>query len=387
VEKRHMKQVFAISTISIVLFWALTNYQTVGVLLAWFFSIVSPLIAGGAIAFILTVPVRSLERRVFTRGKAGIRRVLAMLLTFILVLLVFALLLLIVIPELVTAIEQLSISLPQFIDSVRAFGESLGERYPDLGFWLEELDISWNQAKTNILDFLKKSSASLIGSTVGVASSVISGVVNFVLALVFAIYMLARKEQLTRQAKRILSAYLPKNYTERIVHAGKLINTTFSNFVSGVVFEAVILGLMFLVAMLIFRFPFAVLVSALVAVLALIPIVGAFIAAVVGMFLMLVTSPVQALWFLVLFLVLQQIEGNIIYPRIVGDSIGLPALWVLAAVMVGGKLFGILGMLAGVPFAAVVYVLIRESVSQRLKGNQVHVNTTEPELRENESSR
>ncbi|HLW22697.1 MAG TPA: AI-2E family transporter, partial [Sphaerochaetaceae bacterium] len=283
------------------------------------------------------------------------------------VLLVFSLLLLIVIPELVSAIEQLSANLPGLIDSVRSLGESLGERFPDLGFWLEELNISWPNVKSDVLDFLKRSSSTLVGSTVGMATNFINGIVNFILGLVFAVYMLARKEQLARQVKRLLSAYLSDNRVKRLLHAGRVVDTTFSNFVSGEVIEATILGFMFLVSMLIFRFPYAVLVSALVGVLALIPIVGAFIAATIGILLMLVTSPMQALWFLVLFLVLQQIEGNFVYPRIVGDSIGLPALWVLAAVMIGGNLFGILGMLVGVPVAAVLYVLLREAVASRLE--------------------
>lgn len=370
-EKSLVKKILIISAASIVLYWALVNHTILISLGRRMLSVVGPLIAGGAIAFILNVPVRALEKRVFTKGKSGVRRVLSIILTFLLVLIVVALLLLIVIPELVVAIEQLATSFPSFIDSTRAWGESLGERLPELGFWLEELDISWGNMKSEILDFLKRSSTALVGSTVGLASSVISGVVNFILGLVFSVYMLARKEQLARQFKRLLFAYVEQEKGKKIVHAAHLVNTTFSKFVAGACTEAVILGLMFLVSMLIFRFPYAVLVAALVSVSALIPIVGAFIAAIVGALLMLVSNPMQALWFLVLFLVLQQIEGNLIYPRVVGDSIGLPALWVLAAVMVGGNLFGVLGMLAGVPFAAVVYVLVRESVGERLARKKV----------------
>lgn len=370
-EKSLVKKILAISVASIILYWALVNHTILISLGRRLLSVVGPLIAGGAIAFILNVPVRALEKRVFTKGKSGVRRVLSIILTFLLVLIVVALLLLIVIPELVVAIEQLATSFPSFIDSVRTWGDSLGERLPELGFWLEELDISWGNMKSEILDFLKRSSTALVGSTVGLASSVISGVVNFILGLVFSVYMLARKEQLARQFKRLFFAYVEQEKGKQIVHAAHLVNTTFSKFVAGACTEAVILGLMFLVSMLIFRFPYAVLVAALVSVSALIPIVGAFIAAIVGALLMLVSNPMQALWFLVLFLVLQQIEGNLIYPRVVGDSIGLPALWVLAAVMVGGNLFGVLGMLAGVPFAAVVYVLVRESVGERLARKKV----------------
>ena len=366
VDKALMKRILSLMVIGIVLYWALTNHTTVLIMIRRTFSVLSPLIAGGAIAFILNVPMRSLERRVFRRGKPGLRRSFSIILTFLLVVLVLSLVLLIVIPELVSAIESLGTSIPTFLDNMKVYGDSLAERYPDIGFWLSELDISWNTMKTDVLDFLKRSSATLVGSTVGLATGLVNGVVKFILGLVFSVYMLARKEHLTRQFKRLLSAYISEERVGRILHAGDLVNSTFSRFVAGACTEAVILGLMFLVTMLVFQFPYAVLVAALVSVSALIPIVGAFIAALVGMLLMLVSDPMQAVWFLVLFLVLQQIEGNLIYPRVVGDSIGLPALWVLAAVMIGGSLFGVLGMLAGVPFAAVIYVLIRESVTQRL---------------------
>lgn len=364
-ETPKMRRLFLLMASGIVLYWALFNHEVFGALVGKAFAIISPLIAGASIAFILNVPVRSLERRVFTKGKPSVRRILSILLTFLLVLLVLALILLIVIPELVVAIESLGAGIPGFIDSITLFGESLGERYPDLGFWLGELDISWNAVKSNLVGFLKDSSATLVSSTVGMAGSLVNGLVNFVLALVFSVYMLARKEQLSRQFRTVLFAYVPKRFAHQTIHAGHLANTTFSRFVTGACTEAVILGLMFLVTMLLFRFPYAVLVAALVSISALIPIVGAFIAAIVGMLLMVVSDPMQALWFLVLFLVLQQIEGNLIYPRVVGDSIGLPALWVLAAVMIGGNLFGVVGMLVGVPFAAVFYVLLREAVASR----------------------
>jgi predicted PurR-regulated permease PerM len=366
VDKRLMRQILAIVISSVVLFWALMHYTVVGAALKKALSVLSPLIVGAVIAFVLNVPVRALERRIFTKGKAGLRRFLSLVVTAFLVLLVLALLLLIVIPELIVAIEQLSAGLPSLIDSIRSYGENIGERFPDIGFWLEELNISWTNVKTDVIEFLKKWSSSLISSTVGVASRTISGIVNFILSLVFSVYMLSRKEQLSRQFRRLLHAYIREDRARQVLHVLHIIDDTFSRFVTGAVTEAGILGLMFLIAMLIFQFPYAVLVSALVAVLALIPIVGAFIAAGIGILLMLVNSPMQALWFLILFLVLQQIEGNLVYPRVVGDSIGLPALWVLAAVLVGGSLFGILGMLAGVPAAAVIYVLIREAIAHRL---------------------
>jgi predicted PurR-regulated permease PerM len=366
VDKVMARRVFFLMAGGIFLCWALFNHELFFSVTGKAFSVISPLLAGGAIAFILNVPVRSIERRIVRKGKAGFRRVIAISLAFLLVLLVFALLLLIVIPELVSAIERLAAVLPGLLDSMKLFVTSLGERYPDLGFWLGELEVTWANMKTDVIGLLKQGSAAVVGSTMSLATRLVNGVVDFVLAMVFSIYMLARKEQLSRQSGRILFAYVPEHVAKAIVRAGHLVNKTFSNFVTGALTEAVILGSMFLVTMLIFRFPYAVLVSSLVSIASLIPIVGAFIAALVGMLLMVVSDPMQALWFLVLFLVLQQIEGNLIYPRVVGESVGLGALWVLAAVMIGGSLFGVIGMLLGVPVAAVIHVLSTEMIARRL---------------------
>ena len=361
-----MRRVWILTSGSIVLLWALFNHSLFLSWLSRFFSIISPLVAGGAIAFVLNVPVRAIERKIIRKGRPSLRRSLSMLLTFLMTLVVFALLFLIVIPEFVSAIERLIAVIPGSLDALRVFGDSLGERFPDLGFWMGELDLSWNTIKSDVVALLKQSSAALVGSTVTLASSLFNGVVNFILALVFSLYMLARKEQLAAQAKRVLFAFAPDHVGRKLIHIARVAESTFSRFVAGACMEAVILGAMFLVSMLIFRFPYAILVSAVVSISALIPIVGAFIAALVGMILMVANDPMQALWFLLLFLVLQQVEGNLIYPRVVGDSIGLPALWVLAAVLVGGSLFGVLGMLAGVPFVAVLYVLLKELTIHRL---------------------
>lgn len=371
VDKTLMKRILIIAVVSIVTFWSLNNYAIVYQALTWVISILSPLIMGAAIAFILNVPMRALEKRVFTKGRPGVRRVLSLVTTFVLLIAVVVVILLIVIPEVSDATDELSSQIPGFIDRLKETADSLTERFPALGSWLDGLDISWDALKDKVLDLLQISSDTLGESTVRLVASVVSSVVNFVLGIVFACYMLAQKERLARQFKRCAFAYLKNGHAEKLMHFGAVVDSTFSRFLRGVCTEAVILGLMFLVSMLAFRFPYAVLVSALVSVCAFIPIVGAFIAAIVGMLLMLVSDPIQALWFLVLFLVLQQIEGNLIYPRVVGDSIGLPALWVLAAVMIGGKLFGVFGMLVSVPLAAVVYVLLRESVEKRLKKREV----------------
>ena len=217
----------------------------------------------------------------------------------------------------------------------------------------------------NLIHFLKNGAGDMLDSTVSMAGSIISGVVGMVIAFVFALYILAQKERLADQGLRILSAYLPARIGDKVLEICRLLSKNFSSFITGQCLEAVILGTMFVVFMSIFRMPYALVVGALIAVTSLVPIVGAFIGCAVGIFLILINDPVQALWFAVLFLVLQQIEGNLIYPKVVGNSVGLPSIWVLMAVSVGGSLFGVMGMLVFIPLLSTGYALLRDSVNKR----------------------
>ena len=211
----------------------------------------------------------------------------------------------------------------------------------------------------------------ILSSSFSLVGSVVSGIVSFLIGVVFSVYVLFQKEKLSVQAKKILYALLPEKKADRAVAIGKLSNQVFSSFLSGQCLEACILGAMFVIVMSILRMPYAMLIGIVIALTALIPIVGAFIGCAVGMFLIVMVSPVQAVWFLVLFLVIQQVEGNLIYPRVVGGSIGLPSMWVLAAVSVGGSLFGITGILIFIPLCSVCYALFRDFVHKRLRKRKV----------------
>jgi predicted PurR-regulated permease PerM len=268
-----------------------------------------------------------------------------------------------VIPQLATAYKAMVVSLPGVIEKSGNYFSSLSFEMPE---WLSFMELDFSSIEQNVVDVIKTWTGAVVESSVQIAQGFVQSIITFSLAFVFAIYMLLKKERLLSQLDSIVKAYLPTKRYESLAHTGKIISSTFSRFISTMAVEAIILGSMFLITMLIFQFPYAFLISSLVAVAAFIPIVGAFIAAFIGILLMLVTNPIQALWFTLLFLALQQIEGNIIYPRVVGDSIGLPGIWVLFAVVVGGNIFGILGIFLGVPFVAVVYVLIRENVKKRL---------------------
>lgn len=241
---------------------------------------------------------------------------------------------------------------------------------------VNDIKIDWDKVLNGMVSFFKNGAGSVLGSTFTVAKSIVSGLATFFIAFVFACYILLQKEKLNIQIRKIMYAYLKEEYVEKALDVCSLTYKTFSSFLTGQCVEAVILGAMFVVTMTVFRLPYAMLVGILIAFTALIPIFGAFIGCVVGAFLILMVAPMKALVFVVLFLVLQQIEGNLIYPRVVGSSVGLPSIWVLAAVSIGGSLMGIVGMLVFIPIVSVVYTLFRNNVYWQLKKKGIQIDNT-----------
>jgi len=236
----------------------------------------------------------------------------------------------------------------------------------EIAKWISEINFKWDEILSQGLDFLKNGASSVLGSTFEAAKSIISGVTTFFIAFVFSCYILVQKEKLGEQVKKLMCAFMPEDWRNILLALGTVVNKSFTNFFTGQCLEAVILGLMFLVAMTIFRLPYALLISVLIAFTALIPIFGAFIGCAVGALLIFMVSPAKALIFIIMFLVLQQLEGNFIYPHVVGNSVGLPSIWVLVAVSIGGSLMGLAGMLIFIPLTAVVYTMLRGIVNRRL---------------------
>lgn len=371
-DKEKIRQIRRLMILAAVLVLALKYSNTVISAVFLGIGILKPFLYGGAIAFVLNIPMKGIEKGLLKkwRGKWAdrLKRPVCMVSAIVLVVLVINLVIITVLPQVTRTAGELGNKIPAFVDNVVTELEKWSAEYPqiqDQVAKLETLEINWDTVVKNIVDFLKNGVGNVLTSTVSVASSIIGGVVNMVVALIFALYVLAQKEKLADQGKRILSAYLPVRADEKIAHIMSLLYRNFSNFITGQCLEAVILGTMFVVAMAIFRMPYAVMIGVLIAFTALIPIVGAFIGCFVGAFLILINNPMQAVWFVVLFLILQQIEGNLIYPKVVGSSVGLPSIWVLMAVSVGGSLFGIAGMLFFIPLVSTVYMLLRESVNAR----------------------
>ena len=348
----------------------------------WRFSVgvLSPFLLGAALAFILNVPMRFFEKKLFPADRVirsgkrksyrvppKLARIVSLLLTLIAAVLIILVLILIVAPQLGDTIESLSITIQAAIPGIIDQAERLFANNPDVISWLNSLTFDWDGIITSVVDFLKKGAGDVLNSTISAAKNVVSALTNFFIGLVFSIYLLLQKEKLALQCRKALYALLREKTARHVIGICSLSQRIFSSFITGQGLEAVILGFMFFIAMTILRMPYALLVGCLIAVTALIPIVGAFIGCAVGAFLLLINSPMQALIFVIMFLILQQVEGNLIYPHVVGNSVGLPSIWVLAAVSIGGSLMGVTGMLLFIPLVSVVYTLFREYVYKRLK--------------------
>ncbi len=345
-----------------------------------FVGMLSPFLVGGAIAFVLKLPTSFIERNIFGRWEkpSGLKRALRILLALLFVLALLVFVVLIVVPQLGRTLVELGTAISAFMKEWIVKLEDLVQQYPELQdslVALENISVDWNSVISYVTTFVKTGVLSMVSTTVGIGGSVAGLLFDGVISLVFAIYVLSGKEKLGYQGKKLLRAYLSEQAYNRTMKVLTLCNQNFSKFISGQCLEAVILGTMFVICMTIFRMPYALLVGVLIAFTALIPIVGAFIGCAVGAFLILMVSPIKAVGFVAMFLVLQQLEGNLIYPRVVGNSVGLPAIWVLVAVSVGGSMFGVVGMLVFIPLMSTFYALLRENVNaktaERLKQEKI----------------
>ncbi len=373
-DKVKLKQIRGLMILGAVLILALMYSKSVFLGIAIAIGMIRPFIYGGAIAFVLNIPMKAIETKLLKRwnGKVAkhVKRPICMVLSIIVVVVIVSTVVLTVVPQLSKTIAEIGNKIPTFIDTTFNQLEKISAEYPQIQekiLELEKLELNWQDIINKSIDFLRNGVGSMLSSTFTVAGNIIGGAINFMVAIIFALYILSQKEKLGSQGRRILSAYLPVKASQRIQYILSILYKNFSNFITGQCLEAVILGSMFVIAMSIFRMPYAVMVGILIAFTALIPIVGAFIGCFVGAFLILISNPMQALWFIILFFILQQIEGNLIYPRVVGSSVGLPAIWVLLAVSIGGSLFGIVGMLIFIPILSTVYTLLRESVNKKNK--------------------
>lgn len=390
--QKNIKRLLYVLTFAIVLYWGVQNIADVAGAAAWLWKVLSPFVTGLCVAFVLNVPMSAFERmfrkpRKWLKGKPlsngwdNLVRPVSLLLSVVLILGVIVFVLTMVIPQIGVTIALLADEVVRFIPKVQGFVTWLQAQlsdYPQYQQLLSRVVPDWNQMFGQVVDFLKNFSVEAIAGSIGAASSIFSGVFDTFLMIVFSIYAVMQKEKLAVQGRRFLYAFLPERAADEVLRVASLSYKTFFTYVTVQVTEAAILASLCFIGMTIFRFPYALIISVMMFVFALIPIIGAIISCVVGAFFILMESPVQAMWFIVFILVLQQLEGNLIYPRVVSSSFGLPPMWVLIAVTLGSSLFGMIGLLVGVPTTCVVYTLLRERMHAQLKRKQIAKEKLEP---------
>ena len=349
-------------------------------------SILFPFVLGGVIAFVTNVPMSFLEKKIFTKVKkenkavGKLARPISLLLTIVLGIGVIALVMFGVIPQLTRTMGTLVMSISDFIPQMQSWIREFSHNNQEIMKLVDQVQFHPDQAIKWGISFLGNGAGNMMNTTVSAVGSIVSGVATFFIAFSFSCYILFQKEKLHIQIRKVFFAFLPKEKAEVFLRICSLTYRTFANFLTGQCLEAIILGCMFCVTLSILRMPYALLIGVLIAFTALVPIFGAFIGCAVGSFLIFMVSPKQAVLFIIVFLVLQQIEGNLIYPLVVGESVGLPSIWVLAAVTIGGNLMGIVGMLVFIPLLSVLYTIFREFVYLRLKERHIkRVTKTEIE--------
>lgn len=375
--KKSMKKIRELIVFTAILVVALWKFDTVLEVAKNIWGILFPFVLGGAIAFVINVPMSFLEKKIFGKtkdeNKVGkkLARPISLLLTIILAVGVIALVMFGVIPQLTRTMGSLMISIANFVPQMQNWIRDFSHNNQEIMKLVNQVQFNQDQAIKWGISILGSGAGNMMNTTMSAVGSIVSGFATFFIAFSFACYILFQKEKLHVQIRKVFFAFIPKQKAEAFLKICSLTYQTFANFLTGQCVEAVILGSMFVVTLSILKMPYALLIGTLIAFTALIPIFGAFIGCAVGCFLIFMVSPKQAILFIIVFLILQQIEGNLIYPHVVGGSVGLPSIWVLAAVTIGGNLMGIVGMLIFIPLVSVLYTIFREFVYLRLKEKNI----------------
>lgn len=370
-----LKKWIIVVLIGIFAYWGLNNLEIISGWFGTIYKVFFPFILGFVLAYILNIPTMKIEKLLKKiipdkYKKQKLIRFLSILFSLLLMVLVVVFIAFLLIPELIENIELLMKNIPGIIDKAEVFILDLADKYPEVQAQIEEAFSKGGTVTkllSNILNYF-------INGAIGFVSDLFSGIVNIFTALIFAVYMLAQKESLVSKIKAMVYAFFDKKKSRKIMEIASLSNKTFTNFISGQCVEAVILGTIIFVVSLLCGFPYAILIGVLTAVTALIPIFGAFIALGVGTLLIAISNPLQAIIFVLVFFVVQQIEGNFIYPKVVGKSVGLSPLFTLLAITVGGNLCGVVGMLIGLPLASIVYTLLKDDINNKLKGKVINIS-------------
>ena len=378
-EKKNIKVILLIVAVAVLLYVGLQNMNVVFDFLGGLLATLTPFIIALCLSFYMNILMKGIEKRLFrprsgkpvSTAKEKLRRPLAILSTFVIVVGIIVALLLVVVPQLIESITQIGNNIPAVVQNVQNWLTSFAAEHEEFQEYINGLEIDWPSITSALTDFVSNDLMNVVNSTFSFVTNLIGTIVNVFLGILLAIYMLAKKEYLIERTKRIMYAFMPAKTVSSIISVASITNKTFYNFIRGQMVECVILTSLTLLGLSIFQFPYAVLIAACVAVLSWVPMFGVAIATAIGAFFIFTENPVQTIWFVVFMICLQQFEGNLIYPRVVGSKIGLPPIFVVSAITLFGNLFGFVGLLVGVPLMCVIYTILRGVVYVRLKERKI----------------
>lgn len=377
-----VKKIIKIGFLFIFFYWILQNITIVLGFAGNIFSILKPFVIGACLAFIINIPMKFFESKIKKEDRHAkkksfrnkIARPIALILSILIIGLVFSALFGIVLPEIFNVIKIFIEYLPEAFNNVKTFAVETTEKFPEISEQIKKIDIDTEKLTKDAITLVTNISSNVLVSSVKIVSNTVSFVVNAVISIVFSIYILFSKETLGVQAKKLVYAHLDTEKASYIIEITGLSNKVFNNFIKGQLTEALILGSLTIIGMLILQIPYALAIGLLIAFTSVIPVVGAFIGIAVGVVLILAANPVKALVFLVFILILQQFENNVIYPKVVGESVGLPGIWVLLSVTVGGSLLGAVGMIVALPIVSILYTLIKDETNRKLEKKKITIN-------------
>lgn len=364
INKKSERQIIRLIIFSGIVLWAVFNYKIFIDFVSFVIKLFLPLIVGIAIAFIINVPMKQIERKVFNIDKRKHKkmiRVISLILSIIIIFGVIGLILFLVIPELISAINMIGQTIPKDFTWINDISNKLSDLYPSLEQYVKEIDTK------SIIETSINSAGSFVTVIIGFLSSLISRIIIFFIGFILSIYILLDKENLARQCNKLMTAFVSDDVRNNVIKVVKLSNTTFTNFITGQCLDAILIATLLFIVMSVLHIPYALIIAVLFAVTALIPYIGAFIALAVGVLLIAVTNPIMSLWYVIIFFALQQLDENFTYPKIVGKSVGLPALWALLAALIGGSVFGFIGVIISIPLSSIIYALFREYVNERIE--------------------
>lgn len=372
-KKEEMRKWITLIIIAVFSYWFATNIDLILSILTKLLTALKPFILGLITAFILNIPMTKIENILnkLIKNDKGKVRIISIVISLVIFISIIGFVLLLLIPEIIESIENLIKIAPSIINDIETWTINLLDKYPDL-----QLEIQKIFDKVNLDTIVPSTLNYIVNGTITFLTNLVSGIITTFTAVVFSIYILSQKEYIIEGTKKLMNAYLPTKIQTRTIEIGRLSNQTFSKFISGQCVEAIILGTIFFVVLSILRFPYALIISVLTTITALIPIFGAMIAMAVGAVLIAIESPLQAAIFIVIFQAIQQIEGNFIYPKVVGKSVGLSPMWTLFAITIGGSLFGIIGMLTFLPIASICYALLKDDVSKKIEEKLLDTKNT-----------